>query len=95
MCFDLLSNFCLKHFLFWEEFSDILSYVYARIYIKYRHSCRDLIKVEFSRQIFRENDLVLNFMKIRLVGAEFYPDRWKGGRTDGYDGANKSLFVIL
>jgi hypothetical protein len=25
MCFDFLYKFCLKHFSFWEEFSEILS----------------------------------------------------------------------
>jgi len=40
------------------------------------------MKFEYSQQIF-EN--VPNFMKIRLVGAEFFRG---DGRTDGHDEAN-------
>ena len=43
-----------------------------------RYSCQILMKLEFSRQIF-ENTQILNFMKYRPVAAElFHADR----RTD-------------
>jgi hypothetical protein len=43
-----------------------------------RYSCPILMKLQFSRQIF-ENAQILNFMIIRPVGAElFHTDR----RTD-------------
>jgi len=32
-CFHYLYNFCLKHFSFYEEFSEILSYM--RLQVKY------------------------------------------------------------
>jgi hypothetical protein len=31
MCFDFLYNFCLKHFSFYEELSEILSQMYLDI----------------------------------------------------------------
>ena len=33
MCFDILYNICLTHFLFQEQFSKMLSYIYIYIYI--------------------------------------------------------------
>jgi hypothetical protein len=35
MCFDFLYKICLKHFQFWEEFSDVLSYMYICLHVKY------------------------------------------------------------
>ena len=54
-----------------------------KIYILYtqntRHSCPNLMKLEFSRHIFEKNIQISNFMKICPVGAElFHAD----GRTD-------------
>jgi hypothetical protein len=46
--------------------------------------CQILMKFEYSRRIF-EN--IQNFMKIRVVGAEFF----RYGRTDGHDEANSHL----
>ena len=40
------------------------------------------MKLEFSRQIFKKNSQILNFMKIRRVGAELVPWRKTDGRTD-------------
>jgi hypothetical protein len=41
-----------------------------------RYSCQNLMKLEFSWRFFRK--IVLNFLKIRLVGGLV-----KCGRTDG------------
>jgi len=38
-----------------------------------RYSCQILMKLEYSRQTFEKNNLISNFMKIRLVGAECPP----------------------
>ena len=35
VCFDFLYNFCLKHFTFCEKFSEVLSYVYIFLHVKY------------------------------------------------------------
>jgi len=34
-CFDILYNFCLKHFSFYEEFSKILPSMYIRLHVKH------------------------------------------------------------
>jgi hypothetical protein len=40
------------------------------------YSCQNLTKLEFSRQIFRQNSQIQNFMKIYPVGDElFHADR--------------------
>jgi len=44
-------------------------------YVQYRYSCPILMKLEFSRHFFK-NSQILNFTKIRPVGAElFHADR--------------------
>ena len=50
-----------------------------------------LMKLEYSRQIFEKNILLLNFIKIRPVGAEVFHtnDKQTVGRRDRYDKANK------
>jgi len=35
MYFDFLNNLYLKHFLFSEELSELLSYMYTRLHVKY------------------------------------------------------------
>jgi hypothetical protein len=35
VCFDFLYNFCLKHFSLYEEFSEILSWTYISLHVKY------------------------------------------------------------
>ena len=34
MCFDFFCKFCLKHFLFWEEFSEMLSQMDIGLHVK-------------------------------------------------------------
>ena len=34
-CFDFLYNFCFKYSPFQEELSEIFSYMYTRLYVKY------------------------------------------------------------
>jgi hypothetical protein len=47
------------------------------------------MKLEFYRQIFeRKKAKILNFTKIRPVGAELFH---AGGRTDGHDEATSRL----
>ena len=36
------------------------------------YSCRILMNLEFSRQIFEKNPQISNFMKIRPVGAVLF-----------------------
>ena len=44
MCFDFINNFCLKHFSFQEELSEIWSKVYIDHRVKYPLFCQILIK---------------------------------------------------
>jgi hypothetical protein len=41
-CFDFLYNFCFKHSPFQEELSEIFSYMYTRLYVKYPLFLSDL-----------------------------------------------------
>jgi len=49
---------------------------YVQSYSKYLLFLSDLMKLEFSRQIFEKYSK--NFMKIRPVAAEFHADRQAG-----------------
>jgi len=42
------------------------------LHVKCRYSCKILIKLEFSQQIFEKKIQLPNFMKIRSVGAWFF-----------------------
>ena len=47
-----------------------------RLRVSARYSCRNLMKVELSRQIFEKEAQISSFIKIRAVGAElFHADR--------------------
>jgi hypothetical protein len=81
VCFDILYNFCLKHFSFYEELSEILHKLTLVCMYTARHSFQIFTKFEFSRQIF-EKYSDIKFYKNPPVGAElFYAD----GRTDRHD----------
>jgi hypothetical protein len=57
-----------------------LPYMYTDLHVKMPvNYCQILMKLEFSRQIF---EMYSDFLKIRSVGAEFYPDRHKGRRDE-------------
>ena len=52
-------------------------------YVKYRKSCRSIMKLEFSRQDFEKTRL-WTLMKILPLGVELcVRDGWTDGRTDG------------
>jgi len=56
--------------------------MYIGLHVKYRYSCRILMKIEFSRQILK-NTKISNFVKIRPVGAElFHADRLTHGEAN-------------
>jgi len=49
MCVLIFSTtFCVKHLSFWEEFSEVLSYMYIGIHIKYSLFLSDFNKISFS-----------------------------------------------
>ena len=48
MCFDFLYNFCLKHFSLCEELTEILSYMWKSLHVKYPLcTFRILMKLDF------------------------------------------------
>ena len=83
-------NFCLKHFSFYEEFSEISSQMYTGLHVKYPLVWSDFNETEFSRQTF-ENSSNIKFHENRTVQAEmFHADR----QTDKHDEAN-SCFPLF
>jgi len=46
-----------------------------------RYSCQSLMKLEFSRQIFKSTQ-ISNLTKVHPVGAELFPCERMDGRTD-------------
>ena len=64
--------------------------MYIGLHVKYRYSSQMLVKLEFSRQIFREKKTpVSNSMKIRPERADlFHADARKKRQTDRLDEAN-------
>jgi len=47
MCFDILYSFCLKHFSFYEELSEIWSKMYTVFVLSTRYSCQILMNFSF------------------------------------------------
>jgi len=86
LCFGFFYKFCLKYFSFWEELSEMWSYMYT-----HRSACKVpviLARLEwnsnFSPQIFAKYSNI-KFHTNRAVGAElFHADR----RTDRHDEAD-------
>ena len=69
-CFDFLYTFCLKHFSYYEEMSEMWSKMFFSHHVK---------NLNFLDR-YSKNTQISNFMKIRPVGTElFHAD----GRTDG------------
>jgi len=65
--------------------------MYIGLHVKYFFFVSDLMKVEFSGQVF-EKYWIRNFMKIRPVGAElFHADK----RTDGHRDMTKLIITFL
>ena len=55
VCFDFFYKFCLKHFLFQEELSEIWSKMYIGLHVKYRcYCCQTWMKHKFPNRFFRE-----------------------------------------
>ena len=84
MCFDLLYNFCLKHFSFWEELSEIWPKMYIGLHVKCRLLLADCNETGILVTEFRKNIPISNFIKIRPVEAELIAC----GQTDRRFAAN-------
>jgi hypothetical protein len=86
MCLDFLYNFCLKHFLFQEELSEIWLKMYIVLRVKYPLLLSWNMN---SLDRFLKNTQMLNFMKIRPVGSDLlHVDGRTDRQTDRHDEAN-------
>jgi hypothetical protein len=79
MYFDFVNNLCLKHFLFSEELSEILSQMYIRPHVKYPLFLSDFNETLIFSTDFQKNPQISIFMKVRLLRAELFH---AGGQTD-------------
>ena len=83
MCFYFPYSFCLKHFSFWEDLSEMYSKPSSGLHSKYSSFLSDFKTWILSLESFSKNTQRSNFMKIRPVGAEmFRAERREDGRTD-------------
>jgi hypothetical protein len=80
VCFDFLCAPFLKHFLFWEELSEVWSKMCIGVYVKYPLVLSGFNETWIFSIDFRKKHIhISNFMKIHPVGAGFLH---AGGRTD-------------
>jgi hypothetical protein len=85
ICFYFLYVFCLKHFSFQDELSEIRSKMYVGLHVKCPLFLSDINSSWISSSVFRKK--LSNFLKIRLVRAELCHEE---GQSD-----RQTLFTIL
>jgi hypothetical protein len=92
----IFSKLLSKTFSFCEELSELLSQCASVSVYSTRHYCQILTKFEFSRQIFKKNAQISNFMKICPVVTEMlHVEGQSDRRTDGPTDVTKLIFVFL
>jgi hypothetical protein len=70
-CFDFLYNFCLKHFSFQEEMSEMWSKMYIGLYVKY----------QLFLSYFNETWIFSTFFR-KIPTCRFYENPSSGSRVD-------------
>ena len=68
-CMSILYNFCPKPFSFWEEFIERLSWMYIGLHVNYPLFLSDLMKFEFSWQIFEKSSCI-KFHENPYIGSQ-------------------------
>jgi len=78
VCFDFLRNFCLQHFSFKEDLSEISSKEITSVFMySTRYSCQIWMRLYFCRHIFKQY-WNINFHKSQSSGNRVVPC----GQTD-------------
>jgi hypothetical protein len=84
ICFEFLYSFCLKHFSFSEEMSEVWPKMCIGLHVKYPLFLSDFNETWIFPNRFSNSTQISNFMKIHWVGAElFHAGRRTDGRTEG------------
>jgi len=73
VCFDFLCNFCLEHFSFSEEMSEIWSKMCIGLHVKYPLFLTDFRNLEFSGQIFEKYLKSIKFNENSSSGSRVVP----------------------
>jgi hypothetical protein len=89
MCFEFPYNFCLKHFLFWEEWSEILLKMYIGIYVKFELFLPDFNETWILWTGFRK------ILKYRISWKNFHLQPSCSMRKDGYTDRQTKLMVAF
>ena len=79
----LLYNFCLQHFSFYEELSEIWWKMYTSIHVNTHYFCHILMKLGNSWRVFKKYSNI-KFHENPSSGSRVVPCR----QTDGHDKAN-------
>jgi hypothetical protein len=96
VCFDFLYNFCLEHFWFQEELSEIWSKMWIRLHVKYplllyiSDCCHISVKLLFS-PLISEKPSNIKWYENPSSGSRVVPC----GRTDIHDEANSRFEQFL
>jgi hypothetical protein len=80
-CFDFLYSVCLKHFSY-ETLNELLSQMYTGLHVKCPLLLSDLIKPEFSRQIFKKYSYQISWKSVQWELASVGADRQTDRQTD-------------
>ena len=79
--FSFSLKLLLKHFSFYNKFSEILSYMCKSLHVKYRYSCQILTKLEFFDRL-SEKRSNMKFYQNPSTGSRAVPCARTDGRTD-------------
>ena len=95
MCFNLLTNVCVKQFSFYGELCEIWSKMYIALHVKYpffwSHFSATLIFVTDFLKIIKYQIL---WKSVKWESELFHADRQTGGRTDGQTDISKIIVAF-
>jgi hypothetical protein len=83
VCFDFLYTFCLQHFSFWKEMSEIWSKVYIDPHVKYPLFLSGFMTRKFSQQMFEKSSNI-----------KFHENLSSGSRVDPYGRTDMTKLIV-